>query len=386
VRILHVISGLASGGAELFLERLLGELDDDEFQHAVVSLTGGGSIVERLRWRDVPVHELKVVGLAAALGLPWRLTHLIRDWQPDLIQGWLYHGNLAASCGEWIARSRTPVLWNIRHSLDQWSGEPLGLRTEIRIGGWVSFLPRKIIFNSSRSAIQHERMGYPNRKACIIPNGFDLEKFSANPMNRNRIRENLGLGNNDPVIGMLGRFHPLKDHENLLRAMRIVIDMEPRARLLMAGRSISRDNAVLMKLVNELRLDKNVILLGEREDVPELMNALDIYVSASSSEGFPNAVAEAMSCEVPCVVTDVGDSADLVGETGTLVPAKHPDALAQGILRMIRSGNTERCRLGRAARTRIAENYSNEKIADQYRELYRDVLQKNSSGKNELNY
>lgn len=375
IRIVHVIDSLATGGTELFLERLLESLDAGEFEHRVVALSGSGPAGERMRRRGTRVETLGVRGRAGAVRGLFRLRRLLREARPDLVQGWLYHGNLAAGLAVRFGGARCPLLWNVRHSLDQWTDEKLRLRTEIRFSGWLAGTPQRIVFNSARAARQHEKWGYPRTKACVIPNGFDVGKFSPNVASRMATRAQLRMGSDALVMGTIGRYHPLKDHANFLRAARRVADAQPDARFVLAGRQLTPENRTLMNLIQELQLQERTVLLGERADVPDLLNAMDIYVSSSSSEAFPNAVGEAMSCGVACVVTDAGDSAELVADTGVVVPVKSPERLAEGVLQLIRTGTARRRELGAAARKRIRANYSNEKIAQQYADLYRSVYE-----------
>lgn len=376
IRVLHVCAGLETGGGELFLERLVQSLNGGAFEQHVVLMLGIGPIGTRLRSFGVEVYALDCRGKPGAARALYRLRSRLGRIRPDIVQGWMYHGNLAAWAATRLARSRCPLLWNIRHSLDQWPDESLFWRSEIRLGGWLSGAPQRIVFNSAHSARQHERIGYPRAKASVIPNGFDLARFAPNAANGWAVRAELGIGTDDVVFGTLGRFHSLKDHANLLRAARIVADATSRAKFLLAGRQVTAENRVLMNLVRELQLEDRVRLLGERDDVADLLNACDIYVSSSSSEAFPNAVGEAMSCEIPCVVTNVGDSAELVGDTGIVVAPKSSEELARSMLELIRAGADRRRVLGLAARERIRENYSMARVARQYAELYRSVCVK----------
>jgi glycosyltransferase involved in cell wall biosynthesis len=373
MRILHLISGLDTGGAELFLERLIGSLDEAEFQHCVVSLTGRGPVGERLRERGIRVHELHLGwGLHLISGLR-ELRRIIRANRPDLLQGWLYHGNLAASAGAWLTGHRCPVVWNIRHSLDEWPHEKPGLRGLVRLGGWLAGSPVRIVFNSTRSARQHQGLGYRAQKVRVIPNGFDLQKFAPDATLRRETRKQLDINDDKIVFGMIARYHPLKDHGNFLHAARIVADAIPHARFLLAGRQITDENPVLMGLIGDLQLGERVILLGERNDIVNILNACDVYVSSSSSEAFPNAIGEAMSCELPCVVTDAGDSADLVADAGAVVPTGAPELLARAMLEIAQSDLGQRRVLGVSARQRILQNYSNDDAAARYADLYRSV-------------
>jgi glycosyltransferase involved in cell wall biosynthesis len=375
MRIAHIISGLDTGGAELFLERLIRCLPAQEFEHTVISLTSLGRTGERLRSSGVQVHALQSGWHPLGIAKLAALNSIMKKVHPGLIQGWMYHGNLAAYIAARMSGRRYPMLWNIRHSLDQWTHEKIGLRAVVRLGGRLSTAPQRIIFNASSAAQQHERLGYPQSKACIIPNGFDLQVFSPIKPLRISMRKQLALRSDDVLVGMIARFHPLKDHENFLRAARIVADSNHDARFVLVGKGITSQNGTLMDLVRELRLEKRLMLLGERDDIAHILNALDICVSSSSSEAFPNAVGEAMSCQVPCVVTDVGASGELIADTGILVPPRSHELLASGILQLQRAGAEQRRQRGIAARERIRGHYSNNEIARQYADLYRCYMQ-----------
>lgn len=223
------------------------------------------------------------------------------------------------------------------------------------------------------TAGQRDRFGYSDAKACFIPNGFDLEKFPPCAEARTSTRVALAIGADDVVVGNVGRFHPLKDHATLLCAISIVYGEAPNVRVVLAGRDVNRENSMLMETIRELKLERCVVPLGEREDVATSVDGFDIFVSSSASEAFPNAVGEAMSSGVPCVVTYAGDSAELVGNTGIVVPAKSPERLAAGILELIRIGAEKRRALGESARERIQLNYSMALITRQYADLYRSV-------------
>jgi glycosyltransferase involved in cell wall biosynthesis len=207
----------------------------------------------------------------------------------------------------------------------------------------------------------------------VIPNGFDLQKFAPDATLRRETRKQLDINDDKIVFGMIARYHPLKDHGNFLHAARIVADAIPHARFLLTGRQITDENPVLMGLIGDLQLGERVILLGERNDIVNILNACDVYVSSSSSEAFPNAIGEAMSCELPCVVTDAGDSADLVADAGAVVPTGAPELLARAMLEIAQSDLGQRRVLGVSARQRILQNYSNDNVAARYADLYRSA-------------
>lgn len=376
IRVVHIAAGLDTGGGELFLERLACSLYRAEFEQHVISVLTIGPAGLRMQAAGINVQALGYRGKAGVLPGLFRVASRLRELRPDLVQGWLYHGNLLAWAALRLARLRCPLLWNVRHSLDQWPQEGFFWRSEIRAGGCLARTADRLVFNSSHAARQHEHLGYPRERACVIPNGFDLEKFAPDETSRAESRRECGIGPDNVALGIVGRYHPLKDHVGFLRAAAILISAVPTARFVLAGRGLSGDNRELAGLIRELGLGSRATLLGERDDIARVMNGFDIYVSSSASEAFPNAVGEAMSCGLPCVVTDVGDSADLVGDTGIVVAPKSPAALAEGLLQLIRVGADRRRELGAAARARIRLKYSIARVAEQYAELYRSVCKK----------
>ncbi len=370
MKILHVISGLETGGAELFLERLALGLAYRDFSQTIVALRHAGDAGTRLEREGIHVHALHAGLNPAGLRALFALRSIVREQSPDLIQGWMYHGNLGASLARKLGDRACPVVWNVRHSLDDWCGESAELRIVIRLGGAVSASTEAILFNSRVAADQHVRRGYPAHKARVIPNGVDCNQFRPDADLRRATRQQLGLDAGCVVIGMVARYHPVKDHATFLGAAQIVRARIPHSRFLLVGYGATRDNPALAELLKKGQLDGSVLALGERQDIPALLNALDVYVSSSRAEGFPNAVVEAMACGVPCVVTDVGASRELVGETGIVVrPASEQD-LAEAIIGIAAQSSSQRHELGEAARERIIRRYSMEQCISAYADLY----------------
>jgi len=354
------------------LYRLLSAMRHGEFQHIVVSLLDRGSLGSSIEALGVPLFTLKMKSLSVlASGL--RLRRLVRRVQPDLIQGWMYHGNLAAVAARRLSRQNIPVIWNIRQSLYDIRDEKKTTAVAIRLGAKLSHLARKIIYNASISAEQHEALGYCAERRTIVGNGFDAQQFKPCPESRVQIRTELNLPISTPLIGLVARYHPLKDHATFLRAASLLVQSDRGVHFLLAGSNVDKDNAALTGLIEALGLQGHVHLLGERSDIPRLTAALDIATSASWAEGFPNVIGEAMACGVPCVVTEVGESPTLVGETGLVVGARNPGALAQAWQCLLKKGPEARRRLGMAARQRIIERYALDKIAAQYEALYASV-------------
>lgn len=372
---MHVITDLTAGGAQAMLLKLLAASSRD-FQHIVVSLAEEGVIGSRISALGIPVYSL---GLRPRLPNPLRLLSIravTRRFRPQLIQGWMPHGNLAASMAGVFSSIRTNVLWNVRMALYSLRAERRLTAAAIRLGSLFSGRPAAIIYNSLTGARQHEAHGYRAKKSIVIPNGFDCQVFCRDTEARLRIRVELGVDDATILIGLLARFHPMKDHAGFLKAVGAVAREHSDLRILLAGSGVTWREPLLQNLIEKEQLQKHVFLLGERQDVPAINAALDIASSASASaEGFSNAIGEAMACGVPCVVTDIGDSAYIVGDTGLVVPAGNAEALAQAIRRLIEAGPSGRKQLGDAARRRVETEFSLPAIVRRYEDLYRGVLE-----------
>jgi glycosyltransferase involved in cell wall biosynthesis len=300
----------------------------------------------------------------------------IRQIKPDLIQGWMYHGNLAAQLGAALAPARVPVLWNIRGSHFVLKGQKFATAATIWLTAKLSGLPAKIINNSAASALGHEELlGYKAARRVVIPNGFDTSLFVPSPEARISIRRELGVEEKALLIGLVARFDPAKNHAGFLQSASLLLKTHPDAHFVLAGKQIVASNELLTAIARRLDILDRLHLLGERDDTPRLLAALDIATLSSHCEGFPNVIGEAMACGVPCAVTDVGDSAWLVGDTGRVVPPSDPLALATAWDELIEIGGQERQRLGLLGRQRVIENFSLDPIARRYEELYEQVLE-----------
>lgn len=353
-----MIAGLGVGGAELMLKRLVlvreGEARDGTV-HSVISLGELGEVGARLRAEGIAVEAL---GMRSALGVPralFRLRERIAALRPDVVQTWMYHADLLGGLAARAAGAR-PVVWGIRAST-MVQGTSRGTRIVRSLCARLSAqLPAAIICAAQEARRVHAAIGYDDSRMLVIPNGFDLPAPVPAAATA-ALRAACGWGGDELVIGTVGRFDPYKDYANFVRAASHVAVAEPRARFLMVGKGLSPDNAELMGWITRAGLAQRVALLGARSDVPECLAALDVFVLPSCSEGFPNVVGEAMAMGVSCVVTDVGDAALLVGDTGTVVPPRDATALGEAILGMLSLGAEGRTAAGARARERIRAEF-----------------------------
>lgn len=374
MKIIYVITGLTTGGAEIMLYNILSKLNR-RFSPIVVSLMDRGTVGDRIAALGIPVHSIGMKPGMPTIPAIRQLIHIVRQLKPDLIQGWMYHGNLAAQLISVFYSQKIPILWNIQSSIYSLALVKRMTAYVIRLSALLSKFPKKIIFVSQIGKLQHEALGYCSENTCVIPNSSDTSLFVPSMEARLTVRKELGLPAPSFLIGLICRYHPMKDHANFLRAAALLLADRPAIHFLLIGTEVDPENQILRQLIQELGIFNQIHLLGERKDIPRLTAALDIAASASAyGEGWPLVVGEAMSCGVPCVVTDVGDSGWIVGDTGRVVPPRDSAALANAWKELIDLGSEGREALGKAARARIIECFSIESVVAQYEALYESML------------
>jgi glycosyltransferase involved in cell wall biosynthesis len=329
-----------------------------------------GPFAAKLRDAGIDIIDLRKSGRWDLAGFLLRAIFAFRRIRPDIIYSFLGGGNIVAA----VARLFTPsarLIWSVRSSkfdssIDLWLAR-VGYRLEAALAGW----PDAIISNSSAGRSFAIERGFPAARIRIVPNGVDCERFRPDPTAREEQRRTLRLDDDHVAIGVLARLNATKGYPDFLRAAALVADAEPNARFLCIGSGEDRDE--LARLALELGINERVTFTGEL-DAARALNALDIACSPSIEEAFSNAIVEAMACGVPCVVTDVGDSAVIVGDAGTVVPASSPEMLAAALVAQIRDlGNHDPA----TPRQRILDNFSADAMVDRTLEVFRSVLAAN---------
>lgn len=356
MRVMHVVTGLSSGGAESMLAALVTADATSGADVSVVTLVPGGLYHDRLLAAGI-----KVVSLDMRRGLPspvalWRLAARIRAERPDVIQSWMYHADLLATVAWLLAgrRRHTRLYWGIRCSDMDLSRYGLQLRIVIRLLAWLSGLPDGVVANSRRGLAVHRAAGYHPRRFHLVHNGIDAERFRPDPDARAAIRRQLGIAADTPLVAMVARNDPMKDYPTFYAAMERLAGVE--ALVVGAGTA-------------DLPVRPGLHRLGIRPDMPALLVACDLVVSSSAyGEGLSNAVAEGMACGLPAVVTDTGDSRLLVGGTGYVVAPGDAEGLAAAVRRLL--DDAQRASLGTAARRRIVECFSLARAVDAFRAVH----------------
>jgi glycosyltransferase involved in cell wall biosynthesis len=358
VRVLHIIVGLEIGGAERNLARLVaGTGEAGRFRHEVVSLTSVGTIGADLLRSGIPVDAL---GMKRAIDVPaafFRLRSLIGNRRPDIVQTWMYHADLIGGLAARSAGVRK-VVWGVR-STAMMPGTSRSTRLLRRILAVLSSrLPAAIVCAAEASRRAHAAAGYDDSKMVVIANGVDVDAPTASHASRLQLRQECGWEGNVLVVGCVGRFNPYKDYRTFVSAAGMVCRDDPRSRFVLIGRGLDSGNEDLIGWIRATGHPDRFSLLGERRDVPSLLAGLDVFCLSSRSEGFPNVVAEAMAARVPCVVTDAGDAALIVGDTGTAVPICDPAALARALEECLALDESARAALGDRARGQVTSRFS----------------------------
>ncbi|MGI9324747.1 MAG: glycosyltransferase [Pseudomonadales bacterium] len=374
IRITHIISGLERGGAESTLKKLLQNLDRDAFQCDVISLSSIGVVGAELQQLGFDVVALEMNPNHLQLGKLISLVRHLRQRRPDVVQTWMYHADLLGGIAAKLAR--VPALaWNIRHSdLNHFSDKRRTRLIAQSCALLSRFVPDKIVCCAESARQNHIAMGYSAKPMLVIDNGFDTELFAPDQQARLALRTSLQVPSNVPLIGLVARVHPQKGHDVFLKAAAQIVTDDIAAHFLLCGQGASAANVQLQHQLTQLNLVNRVHLLGERDDMPSIQAALDVACSASVvSEGFSNTIGEAMSCAVPCVVTNVGESARIVGATGWIVEPGDSQALSAALVAAISLEEHDYSRRSSAARARIIEHYGLSKAVAAYARTYRDM-------------
>lgn len=372
--IVHVIVGLDVGGAELMLLRLLNaQLRTSANRHVVISLTSLGPVGAQLREQGIEVIPL---GMRSAMDTPaalFRLIRCLRTLHPDVVQTWMYHADLLGGLAARLAKVPA-VIWGIRTTDVAKGGSRVTPMIRWLCARLSAAIPQKIVCAAEAARRLHVALGYRADRMLVIPNGFDIAKWNPASQVGAKLRRQLGIDDSASTIGTLGRFSHVKDQHNFVRAAAIVGARHANTRFLMVGRDCDRENPQLAAWIRETGFADRFVLLGQRSDPAVCMAAMDVFVLPSRTEGFPNVLAEAMAMERPCVTTDVGDAAAVLGSCGLVSPPEDSGALADCILRMLDLPSDERAGLGRRARERVIQEYSIERSNERFEDLYATTL------------
>ncbi len=369
--IVHIITGLDIGGAETMLCRLLLAKSQPAEGQIVISLKTVGPIGAELKRHGVQVEALQMGANLRSLTVLFRLVRLLKHIKPDVVQTWMYHADLLGGIAARLA-GVPKLVWGIRGTFTP-IGRPWTHRV-MKLCAWLSgWLPDRILCVAEAAKASHIAYGYAADKMLVIPNGLNFEAFDKASQHKIDFRAQAGWSADDLLIGCVGRYHPDKGQDLLLQAATLLKQRTASARFVMIGRGCDQNNPALVSLLSLGKLQHDVLLLGERDDIPACLAALDIFCLPSRTEGFPNVLAEAMTAALPAVATDVGDVALLAGHNMTLVPANNAEALAAQLQVMLNESETKRHAIGLENRQRVMDNFSIAAIRQRYDAFYQQL-------------
>lgn len=352
------------------LYKLLRQLDTDQFAPSVFCLGGMDDFGPRILELGVPVTSLNLrPGPSFFYGM-MKLTKFLKQTNQDVVHTWMYHSDLLGGIAARLAGVKH-IVWGIRHTDLSLTKNKATTLAVVWVCAFASrWLPSCITVNSRVARDVHIRAGYFANKMVVIPNGFDIELFRPRYNARAELREILGLPHKNLVVGLIGRYHPQKNHLGFVEAMNSVHAIHPDVHFVLVGKGVDHENRELENSLERFQVRNNVHLLGLRRDVHRLIAGLDVLALPSIGEAFPNVVGEAMACGVPCAVCDVGDVAWILGGCGEV--AKHGDMedLALALLKLIELPYSKREEIGTLARERVSNYFEIGKVVRQYEELY----------------
>ena len=360
--VLHIIPGLGTGGAEHALAALITAKRMQPFFQVVVNLLGSSAgdspIAEAIRKAGIPIHQFNGRPPLGFLTILFRLCGLIRQMRPTAIQSWLYYADLASLWALELSgqRATTRLYWGIRSSDMDQSRYRRALGWTIKACAKRSARPDAVVANSFAGRDVHRALGFTPRAFPVIPNGIDTRRFRPDASVRAPMRAQLGVADGKPLVIHVARVDPMKDHTSLVA----VATALPHIQFVMVGSGTEQIDA-----------PKNLMALGMRHDMPDLFAAADLSLSTSIfGEGFPNAVAEAMACGVPVVATNVGDSNRIIGDIGATVSPRDVTAMVAAINSLLAEPEIKRAARAAAARRRIEERYSLDRMVRAFDALH----------------
>lgn len=358
--ILFLAYSLDVGGTERQLLNLAKGLHGRGHKVRIALFYGGGALEPEAMADGIPLIHLRKKSRWDFLGLLWRLNHLVRTDRPRVVHSFLSTPNILAGVLKLIC-PQVRVVWGVRSSHVDYSRYESFFYIADRVERVMSRRADLIICNS-RAGMEHAvHKGFPEKKTIVVSNGIDTDKFSPSEKDRMKIRAEWGIADNEFLIGLVGRLDPMKDHATFIKSAGLLARVVDNARFVCVGGGERARLQKLMQMTSEAGLDRKWIWAGQRNDMSAVYNALDLLCLSSSGEGFPNVIGEAMSCGVPCVATNVGDSALIIGQLGAVVKSGDPDALCDGMREMI-----SRCQGNlldrRAIRQRVMEHFGMQRM------------------------
>jgi len=368
--VLHIISGLGIGGAEAALFKLVSGSNQIGDKHSVV-------VLKRIEGMEQDFFDAKIsVEFFSFDKNPirefFKLVTYIRNGKFNIVQTWMYHADLIGGLAAFIARSPN-IIWGVRTtglSANSKFSTKCVRFVCARLSHWI---PKTIVYVANSAVQSHIEVGYSAKKICVIPNGFNLDNLQFNIRFKEEFRKTFNIAKDELIIGTVGRFNPAKDYENFVKACGIVAKNNPQTRFLMIGKNLDDENGQLKSWIQSSTYPHNFVLLGEQRNIANYLSTMDIFCLSSRIEGFPNVIGEAMAVGIPCVVTDAGDSAYIVGDSGVVVEKENSEQLGSALISLINKSDSYKTNLKNKAKERIQSEFTIKNVVLLYQKLYKSI-------------
>ena len=371
MKILHIISGLKWGGAETQLFRIC-KFDQDN-DHIVVSLSnkeGYGDILEKI---NVSVYTLNFSRGRISISGLIKLYRIIKQIKPDVVQTWMNHADFIGGIIARIAGIKN-IFWGVHQTILIKGKSKASTIMIVKLNAILSnLIPNKIIYCAEKSREVHELIGFKKSKGVVIQNGYDINIFHQNDSLAKDFRDKLKIPQDAFIIGHVASYDPLKDQDTLIKSLGKLLQRKIKFTAILVGANLDHLNDDLVSSLKKNGLSDNVHLLGIRDDIQSVMNAIDLFLLTSISEAFPNVLNEAMLCGTPCLTTDVGDAALIVDKTGWIVESRDSTSIANACINALneKEQDSENWKKRKeACRERIMENFSFEKMINKYKDIW----------------
>jgi glycosyltransferase involved in cell wall biosynthesis len=376
LKIVMIITGLEKGGAESMLVKLCEKFDRNNFELTIISLTAEGKLGQKIKSLNIPLYDIGLNKSIFQLNKFLKLYKLLKLINPSIVHTWMYHSDLIGGIIAKLVGVKI-IIWGIRHYDLSLKKNKLSTLLIVRLCAILSYFIPTMILTCARNAIAtHASVGYDSRKFYVIPNGFNTNEFKPNLLNRKEFREELLLQNDSILVGIIARANPQKNLLGFIEAAIKVAEKRENVFFIMVGTGIDKSNIEITSSIMTTTHQERFFLLGSRDDIPRILQSLDILSLTSWGEGFPNVLGEAMATGIPCVSTDVGDSKEIIGEFGRVAKPGDMSAIAEAIIYLI--DNQEiRKKFGTESRKRIKKFYSIESVACKYQLFYKSLISSN---------
>ena len=372
IKIIHIITGLNEGGAEATLFNLIN--NTKEQNNFIISLKGKGKYGALLRKKGIKVYSINFKFDFSLIKKFFYIIKIIKKINPDIVQTWMYHADLIGGIASYIANKKN-IFWGIHHTSLKFNSNKKSIILIATINRILSYvIPKKIIVCANKAKETHIKFGFDKSKFHIIHNGIDFRKFKKSKIKGLKYRKKISASENEIIFGTVARFDPNKDHLNLLKALKEIKKKHIKFKYLLVGKNMNKKNNYILRNIYKHNLEENIILLGEEKDIVSIMNTLDLHILPSKSEAFPLVLLESIACGTLSISTNVGDVEKIIKTNSLLVKPKNHISLYEGIMKFLAISCDEKSKIINQSILHIKKNYSVEKMANSYINIYKIFL------------